>query len=123
MVEQDNGKIVIMQYLVKIVITVALVLIISETAKRNQFLGAFLASLPTTTILALSWYYYETGSKEQTAELAKQILYLVVPSLAFFAFFPIMLKKDFSFAASLGASSALTAIFYLLFIRFSGLFR
>lgn len=106
-----------MQYLVKIVVTVILVMIISEAAKRNQLLGAILASLPTTTILALSWYYYETGSKQQTADLAVQIFHLVIPSLAFFAVFPWMMKRDYSFAVTISASSAITAISYFIYLR------
>lgn len=112
-----------MQYFIKILVTTIIVILISEAAKRNQYAGAILASLPTTSIIALTWYYYETSSKAQTASLAHEIFLMVLPSLAFFIAFPILLKKDCSFGASLGISSIITAICYLIFIKFASLYR
>ncbi len=112
-----------MQYIIKILVTTLLVILISESAKRNQTAGAILASLPATSIIALTWFYYETGSKEQTAGLATEIFIMVVPSLAFFVVLPLMLKRDFSYGAALAGSSTLTAICYFVFIKFANLFR
>ena len=43
----------------KYLITAALVVAISEMAKRTEKIGALLASLPLATILALIWLYVE----------------------------------------------------------------
>ncbi|MBU1108226.1 MAG: DUF3147 family protein [Candidatus Riflebacteria bacterium] len=112
-----------MQYFIKIVITVLLVVGISEASKRNQYAGAILASLPITSILAISWFYYETGSKEQTAQLTSSIMLMVLPSLAFFAVLPYLLKKELSFPAALGISSAATFVSYVGFFKILSIFK
>lgn len=112
-----------MQYLVKIIITTILVIAISEAAKRNQAAGAILASLPTTSIIALAWFFHETRDKIATASLASDIFFMVVPSLAFFIAFPLLLRRDFSFSVSLLSSSVLTAGCYFAFIKIANLFR
>ncbi|PKL42742.1 MAG: hypothetical protein CVV41_11955 [Candidatus Riflebacteria bacterium HGW-Riflebacteria-1] len=109
-----------MQYLIKIVITALLVVGISEASKRNQYAGAILASLPVTSILAISWFYYETASKEQTAALSTSIMWMVVPSLAFFIALPLLLRRDFSFLSALGISSAVTFASYAVFFKIIG---
>ena len=68
-------------YLAKVAITALLVVAISEIAKRSSLMGALLASLPLTSILAFIWLYLETGSGEKVAALSASILWLVLPSL------------------------------------------
>jgi L-asparagine transporter-like permease len=48
----------------KYLITAALVVAISEMAKRTEKIGALLASLPLVTILALIWLYVEKQPDE-----------------------------------------------------------
>lgn len=43
----------------KYLITAAIVVFISEVAKRSDKAGALIAALPTVTILALIWMYLE----------------------------------------------------------------
>lgn len=109
-----------MQYLIKIIITTVLVIAISETARRNQSIGALLASLPVTSLLAICWFFYETRHSEQTADLCIQILYMVLPSLIFFIVLPFMLYRGLSFPVSLCSACILTAGGYLLLLK-SGL--
>ncbi|HNS10082.1 MAG TPA: DUF3147 family protein [Candidatus Ozemobacteraceae bacterium] len=120
---QGNGKIAFMQYFVKILVTTLLVIFISEAAKRNQAVGAILASLPVTSILAISWFYYETGNKAQTASLTTDIFLMVVPSLAFFIALPMLLRRDYSYTVAIGCSSGITAVFYFIFIKLANLVR
>ncbi|PKL45975.1 MAG: hypothetical protein CVV42_18115 [Candidatus Riflebacteria bacterium HGW-Riflebacteria-2] len=112
-----------MQYAIKIIITVLLVVGISEAGKRNHYAGAILASLPLTSILALTWLYYETGSKEKTAQLTSDITYMVLPSLTFFITLPILLKRDFSYPLALLISSSVTFVCYVLFLKILSVFR
>ena len=112
-----------MQYIVKIIITALLVVGISEASKRNQYAGAILASLPVTSILAISWFYYETGSKEQTAQLTTSIMFMLPPSLAFFVVLPWLLKREISFATAIGISSAATFACYAAFFKILGAFK
>ena len=112
-----------MQYFIKIIVTALLVVGISEAGKRNQYAGAVLASLPITSILALTWFFYETGSKEKTAQLSGDIMLMVLPSLAFFICLPILLKKDWSYPAALAASSGVTFGCYVMFFKILSVFR
>ena len=103
-----------MQYFLRVLITSVLVVSITETAKISKLWGAFIASLPLTSLLAIIWLYYDTNDKQLTAELANGILYLVIPSMAFFVVLPQMLKRDYSFALSLVSASVVTAGLYAL---------
>ena len=55
---------------IKIAVTAILVVAISEVAKRSSLLGAVLASIPLTSVLAMIWLYVDTGDPEKAAELA-----------------------------------------------------
>ena len=72
------------QYLIKIIVTAVLVVLISEAAKRWTLLGAIIASLPLTSILAMVWLYLDTKNVEKVATLSWGIFWVVIPSLAFF---------------------------------------
>ncbi|HAE40388.1 MAG TPA: hypothetical protein DCG57_17415 [Candidatus Riflebacteria bacterium] len=109
-----------MQYIIKIIVTALVVVGISEASKRNQYAGAVLAALPITSILAISWFYYETASKEQTIQLTTSIMWMVIPSFTFFVALPLLLKRDFSYLSALGISSAMTFASYVVFFKFIG---
>lgn len=111
-----------MQYIIKILVTAIIVVSVSELSKRYQTAGAILASLPITTILALIWLYYDTQDKIKVADLAGEVLVMVIPSLVFFLVLPIFLKKDFSFWVSLVGSSAITSICYFMFYKAINIF-
>lgn len=52
------------QYAIKIVVTVVIVVAVSEPGKRSSFCGALLASLPLTSLLAFVWLYLDTGNSQ-----------------------------------------------------------
>jgi len=54
----------------KYLITAAVVVLITEVAKRSDRLGALVAALPIVTILALIWLYVENQSTEKIANHA-----------------------------------------------------
>ena len=72
------------QFLLKIAITVALVLLASALARRHGWLGALVASLPVTSLLVLAWLYHDTRDPKQVADLAMGIFWFVLGSLPFF---------------------------------------
>jgi uncharacterized membrane protein (GlpM family) len=87
-------------YLIKLAISAALIVLISETSKRFSWLGGLLASLPLVSILSLVWLYVDTEDSEKVAALSTSIFWLVLPSLTFFLAMPLLLKK-WSFVPSL----------------------
>ena len=100
------------QFLIKVLISALLVAAVSEVARRSSLLGALLASLPVTSLLAFMWLYRETGDTEKVAALSADIFWLVLPSLVLFVLLPVLLRQGWSFWTSLGLSSAATAIAY-----------
>lgn len=93
----------------KFLITATLIVLISEISKRNATLAALLASLPLVSVLAMLWLYIDSQDVQKVVDLANNILWFFVPSLAFFITLPVLLKKGVDFYLSMGLASLLTA--------------
>lgn len=100
----------------KIAITAILVVAIAEVAKRSSLLGAVLASIPLTSVLAMIWLYADTGDTGKVADLATGIFWLVLPSLVLFIALPLLLRAGWAFAPSLAVSCSLTVAAYFLML-------
>lgn len=102
-----------MLYLVlKFILSAAVVVAVSEVAKRSSLFGALIASLPLTSLLAVIWLYLDTGSVEKVSALTSSILWLVLPSLLFFVVLPWLLRHDFNFWWALLIACLCTAAGY-----------
>ena len=77
----------------KYFITAALVVLISELAKRSDKLGALVAGLPLVTVLTLIWLYVEDQPQEKIANHAWYTFWYVVPTLPMFLAFPALLPR------------------------------
>ncbi len=102
--------------IIKIIITSLLIVSISELSKRSSLLGALLASLPLTSVLAMLWLYIDTKDVTKVSDLATGIFWLVIPSLIFFISLAALLKKGVVFYLSMGLSMSATAGCYFLMI-------
>ena len=100
------------QLLIKVLVSAVLVAAVSEVARRSSLLGAVLASLPVTSLLAFIWLYRETGDAQKVAALSADILWLVLPSLLLFALLPLLIRQGWNFWLSLATSCAATAVAY-----------
>ena len=100
------------QYVIKVLITTALVVAVSETAKRSAFAGGLLASLPLVSFLAIIWLYVETKDATKVAALSTSIFWLVLPSLVFFVALPLLLRMKFGFSLSMGLAAAAMFVCY-----------
>ena len=100
------------QYVVKILLTAAVVVVVASIAKRNTFWAAAIASLPLTSLLAFVWLYLDTGSAQRVADLSHGIFWLVLPSLTLFVLLPLLLRGGVDFWLSLGVSCVATAAAY-----------
>ena len=103
-------------YVLKIVITTALVVLISEVSRRSSLAGAVIASVPLISVLAMVCLYVETQDAHKVASLAKNIFWLVLPSLALFLLLPSMLERGYNFYVSLSASIGAIIVLYFLTI-------
>lgn len=93
----------------KYLITAAVVVAVSELAKRSDRLGALLASLPLVTVLALIWLYVEKQPAEKIASHAWFTFWYVVPTLPMFLAFPSLFAR-FGFWPALAMSAAITVL-------------
>jgi len=96
------------QYATKVAITVAVVVAVSEIAKRSSLWGALLASLPLTSLLAFVWLYLDTGNAESVAALSQSVFWLVLASLPLFLILPALVRSGVSFWPSLGVACLVT---------------
>ncbi len=105
----------------KYLITAAVVVLVSELAKRSDKLGGLIAALPLITVLTLIWLYVENQPIAKIANHAWYTFWYVVPTLPMFLVFPTLLPR-FGFWPSLLASVFITmgcfAIFAIIVRRF-----
>ena len=105
----------------KYVLTAAVVVLVSEVAKRSDRLGGFIAALPLITLLTLVWLHLEQQPAEKIANHAWYTFWYVLPTLPMFLAFPLLLPR-LGFWATLLASALMTiacfGLFALLLRRF-----
>ena len=104
--------------IIKIFITVIIVVLVSEIAKHSSLFAGMIVSIPLTTFLALIWLYWETKDTQKIIDLSNATLLMIIPSLSFFIFLPLLLKLNLSFVISMVASILLTTVCYWFFTTF-----
>lgn len=98
----------------KYLLTAAVVVAVSELAKRSDKLGALVAALPLVTFLTLVWLYIEGQPQEKIANHAWYTFWYVLPTLPMFAAFPWLLAR-LGFWPTLLASAVLTSLCFAAF--------
>jgi len=99
-------------YIIKVAISAALIVAISEIAKRHPGFAALVASLPLMSLMAFIWLHAESTPSEQIASLSIQVFWLVIPSLALFLLLAVLLRHGWQFWPSLVVSCAGTVALY-----------
>lgn len=100
--------------LTKYLLTAAVVVFVSELAKRSDRLGGFVSALPLVTFLILIWLYVENQPQEKIANHAWYTFWYVVPTLPMFLAFPALLPK-IGFWLTMLASVVITVVCFGLF--------
>ena len=98
----------------KYLLTAAVVVAVSEAAKRSDKLGGLVAALPLVTVLALIWLYIEKQPQTKIANHAWYTFWYVLPTLPMFLAFPRLLPR-IGFWPTLLASVAITVACFGLF--------
>ena len=98
----------------KYFLTAAVVVLVSEAAKRSDKLGGFIAALPLVTVLALVWLYVDGQPQEKIANHAWYTFWYVVPTLPMFLAFPVLLLR-IGFWPTLLACVIITVVCFWLF--------
>jgi hypothetical protein len=105
-----------MLYFVKIFTSALIIFAVSELSKKSSFAASLLISLPLISIISLSWIYFEQKDAQKIIGMSYEIFWLVIPSLSFFLFLPLLLKNGINFYLSLFCSCILTILIYFIFI-------
>ena len=100
--------------IIKYLLTSAVVVGVSEFAKRSDRVGGLIAALPLVTVLALIWLYVEKQPEQKIANHAWYTFWYVVPTLPMFLAFPALLPR-IGFWPTLLACIVLTIVCFGLF--------
>lgn len=102
-----------MLYLItKAVISAIIIVIVSETARRNPGTGAMIASLPLISVLGMIWLWRDTQDVTRMADHSAATFWYVLPSLPMFLLIPVLLKRGIGFWPALVVGCALTMALY-----------
>ena len=93
----------------KIIVTAALIVLISEIAKVNDKLGGLIAAMPIITLLVVLWMYYDGNSDEKISSHISYTLFYIVPTIPMFLIFPFVISK-FGFYIAFLISILITVI-------------
>lgn len=102
--------------IIKVLVTAIVVVAVSEVSKRSSLVAAILVSLPLTSLLAFMWMNVDKASNESVAGLSMGIFWLVIPSLAFFPVFALLLRNNMHFWLAMLIAAAVTVGAYYAFM-------
>ena len=103
-------------YFIKVFISSAIIVLVSEIAKRDNLLGGLVASIPIVSVLSMIWLYIDTNDIDKVKALANGILWMIFPSMSLFIVLPILINCGIKFYLSITISILTTMVCYLLTI-------
>ena len=106
----------IFHYFIKVFISSAIIVLVSEIAKRDNLLGGLVASIPIVSVLSMIWLYIDTNDIDKVKALANGILWMIFPSMSLFIVLLILINCGIKFYLSLTISILTTMVCYLLTI-------
>jgi len=109
-----SGKARMSWLVTKYLITAALVVAVSELAKRSDRFGGLIAALPLVTLLTLIWLHAEHQPQAKVANHAWYTFWYVVPTLPMFLAFPALLPR-IGFWPSMLAGVVITILCFTVF--------
>jgi uncharacterized membrane protein (GlpM family) len=100
--------------ILKFLLSAAVIVVVTEVAKRNNFAASIIHSLPLTSLLAFIWLYTEKKDTELIASHAFGTFWFVLPTLPMFLVLPFLLRRGWGFWPGLGLCILSTFLLYLL---------
>lgn len=95
----------------------AVIVTVSELAKKNNTAASIVHSLPLVSLLAFVWLYAGTKDAELIGRHAYGTFWFVLPTLPMFLLMPWLIKTCGGFWPALGAGVLLTIILYFITMR------
>lgn len=109
---------------VKLLLTAAVILLVTRIQLFSDRLSALLIALPLTSLVAMIWMRAEGQGSGRIANHAEATFWFVLPTLPMFLVLPWMLRAGMGFWAALGLNCLLTvALFWglVVILRLFGL--
>ena len=97
---------------IKAAISGAIVAAVSEIARRYPGWGGLVASLPLTSLLAMTWLWRDSGDAERVAELSVSTIWFFIPSVPLFIVLPWLIRSGVGFWAAMAIVVAGTLALY-----------
>ena len=101
----------------KIGLTALIIFAVVQVSDRSTILAAVLASIPIVSVLAMMWMNHEGQSAEEISVFAKEIVWLLIPSLLMFIVLPLLIDRGWDFYPALGVGLMTTIAGYFLMIQ------
>ena len=95
----------------------AVIVTVSELAKKNNTAASIIHSLPLTSLLAFIWLYAGTKDAGLIGRHAYGTFWFVLPTLPMFLLMPWLIKATGGFWQALAAGAAMTVVLYFLTMR------
>ena len=102
----------------KICLSAIIIFAVVQVSERNTLRAAVLASVPIVSVLAMMWMNHEGQSADEISGFAKDIAWLLIPSLLMFIVMPVLIDRGWEFYPALGAGLLTTILGYFLMIQF-----
>jgi hypothetical protein len=99
---------------IKYLLTSAIIVGVSELAKRSDKLGAAIGALPWMTTLVMIWLYVEKQPSSKIENHAWYTFWYVLPTMPMFLLIPWLLKKGMSFPLVMVLAALLTVVMFFL---------
>ena len=94
-----------MQFIVKLMISIAIIATVTQIGRRFPTLGGLLATMPLTGAIILIWLYSDNRCDfELLGRYVKGALWGIAPSILFFLVAYFAFKKQFPFGIVIAAS-------------------
>ena len=107
----------------KIVLTALIIFSIAQVSERSTLMAAVLASIPIVSVLSMMMMYHEGQTAADISGFAKDIVWLVIPSLLLFIVMPWLIEsRSWDFYPALAAGMACTISGYFLMVQMMGRF-
>ena len=102
----------------KIALTALIIFSIAQVSERSTLMAAVLASIPIVTVLSMMIMHHEGQSAVEISGFAKDIVWLLIPSLLMFIVMPWLIdSRSWDFYPALAAGLACTVSGYFLMIQ------
>ena len=106
-------------YFFKVFITGLIVVIITEVAKFNLKLAAFITAMPIVTLLCIFWMYYEGVGKKEISEYLVSTFKFLIPTVPMFIIFPILIDRTNFYVTIFICCLSIIILIYLLNLYFN----